>query len=295
MIKHLRHHEIDKQRWDECLTKALNYKTYGYSWHLDIVSPGWEAIIDEGYQAVMPLTIKKKFGISYLIQPILSQQLGVFQRSYNETDHLFYKFIFEKFIYLNICVSHSEKIHGFRYKSIIHNNYVLDLSQSYDEICSTYSKSNAKNIRRAMKQNVVIRHCDTFQSIDFLKDEYYKLLKIPASHFALYARLISEGAKHGKITCYGAFLDDRMIASICSLAINGIINFMMIASPEGKERKALFLLLDEFIREHAGSNYQLDFGGSDIESIAYFFQGFGPELRHYQQIRYSKFIPVRFL
>src|SRR4030043_203599 len=61
MIKHLRHHEIDKERWDESIKKAFNGIIYAYSWYLDIVSPGWEALITEDYKKVMPLTGERHY------------------------------------------------------------------------------------------------------------------------------------------------------------------------------------------------------------------------------------------
>ena len=51
------------------------------TWYLDIVSPGWEAIVKEEagcYVAVLPLPVRRKFGLRYLQQPLLTQQLGLF-------------------------------------------------------------------------------------------------------------------------------------------------------------------------------------------------------------------------
>ena len=37
----------------------------------------------------------------------------------------------------------------------------------------------------------------------------------------------------------------------------------------------MFFLVDELIQQHADSNYQLDFEGSEIEGVARFYNGFG--------------------
>src|SRR5258708_37472695 len=78
MIKYLEHKSIDKKKWDDCIANSSNGMVYGSSWFLDIVSPGWNALIDDDYNAVMPLTWRKKYGFHYLHQPFFTQQLGIF-------------------------------------------------------------------------------------------------------------------------------------------------------------------------------------------------------------------------
>ncbi len=59
MINYLKHDQIDQQRWDDCIAHAPNGLVYAWSWYLDIVHPGWEAlveIVDDKYLSVMPLT-----------------------------------------------------------------------------------------------------------------------------------------------------------------------------------------------------------------------------------------------
>src|ERR1700759_1778470 len=75
MISYLSHSDIDKLRWDACISHAQYSIIYGYSWYLDMVSPGWDALVDDDYQSVFPLTWKKKFGLYYLSQPNFAQHL----------------------------------------------------------------------------------------------------------------------------------------------------------------------------------------------------------------------------
>ncbi len=80
MIKYLKHHEVAKDKWDECIDKAFNGIIYAYSWYLDLVSPEWEALIEDDYSIVFPLTQRNKNNINYLFQPVFTQQLGVFSK-----------------------------------------------------------------------------------------------------------------------------------------------------------------------------------------------------------------------
>ena len=48
---------------------------------LMLFRPGWEALISENYEYIMPLPVKSKYKIPYLVQPILTQQLGIFSKN----------------------------------------------------------------------------------------------------------------------------------------------------------------------------------------------------------------------
>jgi hypothetical protein len=83
-IRHLLHHEIDRRKWENCISSSSNPLIYVEYEFLNIMSPNWEALILGDYEYVMPLTWKKKWGIRYLIQPAFIQQTGIF--STFETD-----------------------------------------------------------------------------------------------------------------------------------------------------------------------------------------------------------------
>jgi hypothetical protein len=81
MISYLTNNQIDKNRWDECIGQAVNGLVYAWSWYLDIVHPGWEALVEiecDKYLSVMPITSKRKMLVNYVCQPFFVQQLGVF-------------------------------------------------------------------------------------------------------------------------------------------------------------------------------------------------------------------------
>ena len=61
-IRYIQHEEIDKAKWDSCIANAGNSLIYGYTWWLDNISPGWHALVLNDYDAVMPLTWRKKYG-----------------------------------------------------------------------------------------------------------------------------------------------------------------------------------------------------------------------------------------
>ena len=50
MVSYLRHNEIDKGKWDACIRLSENSLVYAYSWYLDIIHPGWEAMVKDDEQ-----------------------------------------------------------------------------------------------------------------------------------------------------------------------------------------------------------------------------------------------------
>ena len=76
-IRYLKHSEINKEMWDACIINSTNGLIYARSWYLDAMSPNWEALVHKDYVAVMPLTVSKKMGVSYLSQPAFFQQSGI--------------------------------------------------------------------------------------------------------------------------------------------------------------------------------------------------------------------------
>ena len=84
-IFYLEQENIDKQKWDDCIDKAGNGLIYAYSFYLDCMSKHWGALILGDYEAVMPLTWNKKYGICYLYQPFFAAHLGIFGNNLSQT------------------------------------------------------------------------------------------------------------------------------------------------------------------------------------------------------------------
>ena len=83
-IKYIPYGQLDKMKWDSCITNADNGLIYAYSFYLDQMYRQWDALVLNDYEAVMPMTWNKKYGISYLYQPFLTAQLGVFGKNITE-------------------------------------------------------------------------------------------------------------------------------------------------------------------------------------------------------------------
>ena len=124
-IRYLTHSEIDSGKWDACISKAFNGMVYAYSWYLDTVCEYWEALVEDDYKSVFPLTWKKKMGIYYLFQPFFAQQLGIFsQKLLNEEIVSSYiEAIPNKYHFVEINLNAFNKLNQSIYNCITNKNH----------------------------------------------------------------------------------------------------------------------------------------------------------------------------
>ncbi|HSG68591.1 MAG TPA: hypothetical protein VK994_07790, partial [Bacteroidales bacterium] len=62
-------------------------------------------------------------------------------------------------------------------------------------------------------------------------------------------------------------------------------------SETGRDKRAMFYLIDNFIRENANKHLTLDFDGSNDEALARFYAGFGSTRITFPRIR-RNMLPV---
>ena len=282
-IKHLPHREINLQKWNTCIQKACNSLLYAESWFLDIVSPNWEALVGGDYEYVMPLPVKKKYGISFLVQPPLTQQLGIF--SSNNIDENIVESFVQKIPYRSYHLNFNE--HNPYKKGIKRPNFILNLDKDYPTSFSAYSKNTQRNIKKSDSYNIAIK--TDISGNDFL-EFYHSTEKNYIIRAEKVNKLVKEALKRNKMTIFGAYdNDNQLISALCLLhSSQRLIYWLPVSNQEGKETLAMFKIVDELIQHHANSNFILDFEGSKIENIARFYQGFGAELKPYLEIkRYS--------
>src|SRR5512133_2614857 len=95
MIVFLKNNEIDREQWDNCIRNTPGAKPYAYSWYLDIMSPGWQALVDDDDDSVFPLPGSTRFGIQYIATPVFLQQLGSFspEKPYDKSIGEFLEFM----------------------------------------------------------------------------------------------------------------------------------------------------------------------------------------------------------
>ncbi|MCX6248587.1 MAG: GNAT family N-acetyltransferase [Bacteroidetes bacterium] len=290
MISYKKHNEIDKQKWDDCIQNAVNRRPYAFSWFLDIVSPGWEALEMNDYETVFPLPQNRKFGIRYLFQPYFAQQLGIFSREHL-TEMLVEKFLLaipSRFSYIHIHLNSMNKADPGKYTVIPRVNHELDLISGYDAIFSGYHQNTRRNIRKALDQNLSIsRKVKPDELISLFKANYGRNeASLHYVHYEMLRSLMLYGLKNTFSLTLGAYLpDETLCAGVFLLRDRDRIIYHFAASDKNaRENGAMFLLIDMLIKEHAGQPLILDFEGSVDPNVARFYKGFGAKETGFNEI-----------
>ena len=303
MISYLTHERIDKTLWDECIAHALNGNVYAWSWYLDIVHPGWEALIevkDGKYLTVMPITKKKKYGISYLCQPFFTQQLGVFSAQTLTQEHVveFLKNIPSKFRLVEIRLNEGNPLGRDRKGVRLHRNHLLNLNQDYDVLFSQYHEKTKRNLKKSLKYNLeLVKEVSLEPVIELFRAN--RGASIAHWGDAEYARL-AYLADHA-IALSNAFIyhiknidNKEIICGALFMVSHHRITFLFSGNnQQGLETQAMSFLIDQVIREYAGQPFTFDFEGSDDENLARYYQGFGSTPVAYPDFTYRFFNPLR--
>lgn len=288
MIIHLPHNDINKRKWDRCIEACANGRPYGYSWFLDIVSPGWDALVEDDYEAVFPLTRNNKFGIDYLFQPFFCQQLGLFSGSESDEQKLrqFLKSIPVKFRFIDIqlnSANHPPEIN----KVILRRNHEIDLSKGYDEISKTYNQNTKRNIRKAEGSELVKDdQTEPGLIVDLFRNNYgNKEGKLTEKNYQTIEMLMKEAISRGNGETRSLKSGNDHVAAFFILKDKRRYIYHLAATSEtGKKNGAMFLLIDAFLKQKAGQDMLFDFEGSDDDNVSRFYKGFGAYEMNYPRI-----------
>jgi hypothetical protein len=274
-------------KWDKSIESSRNRLIYAYSWYLDIVSPGWEAIADDDYQTVMPLPVKSKFGLKYLVQPVFTQQLGIFSAS-NLSETVVWEYIsrIPKKYFRQIFNLNSANILSPSTKLTNRSNYELDLNRNYSELYQHFNENTRRNIKKAGNSGCLP---EKSSDVVLFLAHYQKNAKERLNGFMLekLKYIISTCLLRNKGEVYWARnKQGNMIAGTFFIADEDrIIYAASFSTQEGMENSAMFYIINEIIRQNANSPKVLDFEGSMIPGVARFFAGFGAEIKIYQQYK----------
>lgn len=280
-LAYIEHSKIDFQKWDSTISKSVNGIVYAYSWYLDIVSPGWDAIINDDYETVMPVTITRKAGSKFFVQPLLTQQSGVFSGKLISPEIVeeFLVFAQQHFRYININLNKYNKINAQKFTVKEYQTYELDLIQPYLKLYQKYSTNAKRNLRKAIDNRLsIVNSVTPNQLIDLIKNNLgEKVPELKEHQYNNIRKILSFSLQHGISEIIGAYTDKNELCSAgFFLSANNKSIYLFGGSDEtGKENSAMFLIMDYFIKKNAEKNVILDFEGSNYPGLARFYAGYG--------------------
>jgi len=286
-IQYVQRKAIDEERWNRVISLSPYETAYAHTWYLDACSDQWDALILGDYQVVMPLAFRRKMGIRYLYQPRFCQQLG----AYSEREvgapvmKQFLHGMKQNFGLGDYALNEGNRLEdapGFKLTES--TNYTLPLLPGYASVSGGYSTNCRRNLKNAAGSGLVFSDRIPVEDLVLLKKEHDHTAQ-PESHYSHLVRMFSSLQQQGHLLACGVMKDGILRAGALLAHCTKRIHYLLsVSSRAGREDNAMFMVIDQVIRTHAGNPVFLDFEGSDIPGIARFFRGFGARPGTYQRI-----------
>jgi len=291
-IRYLTHRQIDKEKWDKRISDSSNGLIYAYSFYLDYMAKNWDALILNDYESVMPLPWNKKYGIYYLYQPFLTAQLGVFGNNLSlALLDLFLRQIPSHFKYWDFYLNHQNvfPVNGFDLYQ--RSNYVLALDNSYEALYNNYRENIKRNIRKCIQLDCTVERGFDAEKVISLAIQQMKIRdKETDDNINRFRKLYNSLSEKKMAATYGVFSGKKeLLASAIFFYSHNRAYYILVGNhPNGKTIGASHTLIDAFIKDHAEKKILLDFEGSDIRNLAFFYSSFGSVEEKYAAIRLNK-------
>lgn len=296
-LQYLHRHQVDTAKWDQCIDNAINGLLYAHSFYLDHMAGEWDALVLGDYEAVMPLTWRKKFGIYYLYQPFVTSPLGVFSslpinKVLMET---FINNIPGKFKLIDIDLNAGNNCLDNHFVTQ-RKNYVLPLTGGYDALQQNYNRHARRKLRKAREAGLQIVEGIAIEKIAALS---YTMMaekdKVPMADYDKFIQLCKTVTPFVEScnTIAALDADGAIIASDINIVYKKRIYSILAGNvPKSNECGGFYFVLDSLIKKYAGNGYLLDFEGSDVPGIAFLFECLGGQLTWYPHLVINKLPPL---
>lgn len=304
----LNRHEINANLWDLCLKRCAYSLPYAHRWWLDIVSPGWQALVEmseEGYISVFPLPVVKKFGYHLLRQPVFGHQLGLFQAGRAEPERRdlgrVIKIVSRHFRYIDGLALYGSAGADIPCPSAEQVNYLVDLQQPYEKIVSRYAGNRRREIMQAKASGIVVSECESPEEMIRVFQEYIEpgIYGIDGSEYNKFRALFRKWRELSCVTVYESRLDGEWLAGAAILHWgHRHIYIFNSSTPRGKELDALSFLIDRVLHAQSGSHVPswFDFEAPASDSVLDYYRRFGGTEERYEKIYQNHLpFPIRLL
>ena len=285
------HKDIDLAKWDAAIGCASNGRIYALSSYLSYMCrDGWDAFILGDYEYIMPVPIKAIPGFRLAMQPIFTQQLGIFSRK-PVTEA-----ITKQFLTILGCNYKLARLHLNSGNPIPtglpltqKTNYELQLT-SYSDIYNSYNPKFRRDLKVSAKNNLHYKEEENWQPI---LSEYSDLLKargvgISSKSWESFYQLLNHFFERKMVFAAAIHHNNAIIAGLVLLRHQDrLYNLVSFSNAAGRRLMANYTLYDSIFRQFAGQGITFDFEGSDIHGVKKFYGQMGGINKPYPVIEYN--------
>lgn len=277
-IRYIIRRDLDTGKWDRCIRESANGEVYALSDVLDHLSTNWDALVLGDYAAVMPLPWRKKWLIHYIYYPPFCAFLGVYGHQPDAAlCSAFLNAIPSKFKYWDFPLNPGNPLMLQGYQLRQRKTYLLSLQPTYEEIAAGYRSTHQRNIKKAAALGLTADKNFSIEEVIELATLYTVPGQVSSDSYQRFQKLYSLMSQRGQAITYGIRDQQQtLLASAAFLFFQHKVYYLVVGNhPNGKTVGASHALIDAFIRDHASRDLELDFEGSDLRNLAFFYSSFG--------------------
>ena len=287
MIKRLKYEEVDWQKYQNCLEKSEQHIFFAEKKYLDLLlHQNWEILVDNDYEAVMPVPLAKKLGFNFVVMPLQTQQLGIFSEKdtpeLNESFLAFFQQNYKVFYYAFNAKNEFTTLLKTR------KNYKL-FAEDYENIKKKYSIHRRRNVRitDVLKDKItfteaeILNHCESFFIENVIGFPNFSLKK---RAFENMKNFLSQNL----LKVYELYFEGELASQaylVESEKEDFLVNF--INDKKFSKYNLSSIILDQIFRKNIEKK-DFNFHGSNISEIAEFYRRFGATEENYAFVENSK-------
>ena len=212
-------------------------------------------------------------GYEKVFQPFFTRYFPFIGEINNEFISDVFDYLSQNFKYLNINLPYKIDYSFLNYKKCIYQK--LDLNKSYELLYQSFS-NNTKRIINKSKNLKIEESSDLNGFIQLFKSTVGHKLKYKKKNYSALSSIIKSGFSNQAINFLQIKEDKEVLAYAIFFSHKNVINFLKGAVTEkGRKLGAMHNLINHCIFQNANSEKYLDFGGSNINSVAEFYRRFG--------------------
>ena len=285
MIKRLKYHEIDFNKYNACIENSLQNSDYAQREFLDIVTgKSWELIIYDDYEAVMPVPLIVKFGFKIVLMPKLCQQLGIFSNQDSVyINNLFYNYLTKNYIVLFYAFNGNNEVSNIGLKK----SYIIPKDQ-YSEVKKRYSIHRRRNVRIIgdLENNIIFRNSLKSEDKAFFVENIKGIKKKEDAsiYFDLMQTLYEQKLMNIEILEYKNQIES--MAGLYCGKTNHYLSLFVNKNPLSNTNIPS-IVIDNYLKKTI-ADQDFDFMGSDVENVAKFNERFGAIAYKYPIVSNSK-------
>lgn len=294
MITYFSRKELSIDKYDQCISDALNTRIYAYSWYLDIVADNWGALVLNDYEAVMPLPWREKYFIKYIYPPFWVLELGIFYNSKSINETIFLEEAGKHFKFIEHRMSTNNSLIAKSINAKPRQFQCLALAGNYKEIKNNFRKDRHKDLRRALEKGLVAKWNDNPEYLIelFRKNIGKRIPNIIEKDYQVLLNLMVTCIKENVGEIISVYDKTNIVASAFLLKYGETVA-ILISSTDLNNRKhgANTFLIDRAIFKFNKAYSTFNFGGSSMSTIASYFKSFGAYNEEYWLLKQNKLPP----